>query len=155
MGRTGPRLWGGGLFLYQPPLVVVDEKTEKYGCGMVQLSTSDIVENERSTVNGMHENQPKLKQSRKPSEKKRVWTKLSNGLYAWRMKCVPKKLSGDVMKSLRTEQSHPWAPAEINLLNTSNSIKPGSTEKRKCKDLDFGSSGRKMKKGKVEDSNLA
>ena len=106
----------------------------------------------------MHENQPKLKQSRKPSEKKRVWTKLSNGLYAWRMKCVPKKLSGDVMKSLRTEQSHPWAPAEINLLNTSNSIKPGSTEKRKykSKDLDFGSSGGKIKKGKVEeDSNLA
>ena len=136
--------FGGGLFLYQPPLVV-DEKTEKYECEMVQPSTSDIVENERSTVNGMHENQPKLKQSRKPSEKKRVWTKLSNRLYAWRKKCVPKKLSGDVIKSLRTEQSHPWAPVEINLLNTSNSIKPGSTEKRtfESKDLDFGSSGGK------------
>ena len=149
---------GGGRFLYQPPLVVVDEKTEKYGCGMVQLSTSDIVENERSTVNGMHENKPKRKQSRKPSEKKRVWTKLSNGLYAWRMKCVPKKLSDDVNKSFKTEQSHPWAPAEIKLFNNSNSIKPGSTEKRKfeSKDLDFGSSGGKMMKGKVEeDSNLA
>ena len=80
--------------------------------------------------------------------------KLSNGLYAWRTRCVPKKLRNDAEKSLGPEQSPPWAPAEINNFNISTSIKPGSKEKRKYKneDLDFGDngdSGGRMKKGKV------
>ena len=132
-----------------PPLLVENEVIkEKYECGTLHLSMGM---NERSPVNYKREKvdgaKTKLKQSRKATEKKRVWTRLSNGLYAWRTRCVPKKLYNDENKSTRPEQSPPWMPAEINTFKISSSIKPGSKRTYENQDLDFGDIlGGRMKK---------
>ena len=131
----GQQFWGEHSYT-SPPLLVENEVIKKkYECGTLQLSM------------GMDGAKPKLKQSRKATEKKRVWTRLSNGLYAWRTRCVPKKLYNDENQSTRPEQSPPWVPAEINAFKISSNLKPGSKRKYENEDLDLGDIlGGRMKK---------
>ena len=137
----------GGEIMNQPPLVmnVCEKKSEKFGTTHLWMNELlfDLLNDTVSKYEELNEqklvcqpkSQPRRKQEKRVTDKKKVWTKLSNGLYAWRLKCLPKKPSGGARQILEPERDPPLVPAKIE---TSEIFKPGFVVKRKIEDLDFG-----------------
>ena len=144
--RTVQEFMGvGGEIVNQPPLVMsVCENKSEVGTThlwmiemLLDLLNDTVFKYEelnKTKFVCQPTSQPRRKQEKRVTEKKKVWTKLSNGLYAWRLKCLPKKPSGGARQFLKPERDPPFAPL-----------------KRKIEDLDFGwiRSGGYSKKVKV------